>query len=220
MTPVGPAQQPDIVVGSNGTFPVPILGQITLTFTPDAVIPSDDPAVQFSSGGRRVNFTIPANSTQADFGVPAVAVQTGTVAGTITLTVTLQAGGRDVTPTPPPTRIIRIERSAPVITGMRVNRITSGFEVLLSGYSTPRQITQATFRLTPAAGSNLQTTELTLDVSGLFTRWYQDPASSQFGGLFTFAQSFTIQGDLNAISSVSVTLTNAQGTSQPALAGF
>lgn len=92
--------------------------------------------------------------------------------------------------------------------------------MLISGYATPRQVKSATFRLTPAAGANLQTTEVTVSTEAMFTTWYQDPASLQFGSLFTFSQPFTIQGDVNAIASVSVTLTNDQGTSQAVSGSF
>jgi len=65
---VTPAQQPRVGVDLTAATAVPLTGQLVLTFTPTADVPSDDPAVQFATGGRSVNFTVPANSTKSDFG--------------------------------------------------------------------------------------------------------------------------------------------------------
>jgi hypothetical protein len=45
------------------------------------------------------------------------------------------------------------------------------------------------------------------------TTWYQSTASNAFGGQFKLTLPFTVQGDVNAITSVSVTLSNSQGAS-------
>ena len=111
-------------------------------------------------------------------------------------------------------------RLPPSIASVQVTRTGSGFTVLVTGISTPRQVTQATFRFSAAAGANLQTTEVTVPVSDAFTTWYQSGASAEFGSAFLYTQPFTVQGDATAISSVTVTLTNAQGDSQPASANF
>jgi hypothetical protein len=96
---VTPAQQPRVGVDLTAATAVPLTGQLVLTFTPTADVPSDDPAVQFATGGRSVSFTVPANSTRSDFGgSPDVAFSTGTVAGTLRLVVTLRNGSADVTP--------------------------------------------------------------------------------------------------------------------------
>jgi hypothetical protein len=215
-----PAQQPNVRLTLASGYPLPITGQMTLTFEPDAIHPADDPAIQFSTGGRTVNFTIAANATQATFPTASLALQTGTVAGTITLRATLQTAGRTITPSPAPARVIRLLRSAPVIRSVQVERTGSGFDVVVKGFSTPRQVTQAAFRFSPASGANLQTTEITLPMTTLSDRWYQDPESRQYGSQFTLRQSFAVSGDVRAVGSVSVTLTNTVGSSQGVSAGF
>ncbi|MFB3828392.1 MAG: beta strand repeat-containing protein [Bryobacteraceae bacterium] len=206
-----PARQPAIQVSLGATYPVPLTGVVTLTFAPLAG--RDDPAVQFSTGGRTATFTVPAGSTTANFSVPNLGLQTGTVAGTITLTVSLNAGGTDVTPSPAPTRVIRINPSAPTLSDLRITRTATGFEVQLTGFSTTREVTQAVFRFTAAAGANLQTTEVTINVEQLFSSWFSGAASAVHGGRFTFTQPFTISGDTAAITSISVTLVSRQGNS-------
>jgi hypothetical protein len=93
-------------------------------------------------------------------------------------------------------------------------RTGNGFDVQIVGFVTSRQVTQAIFRFTASSGGNLQTTEVTVPVEAVFSRWFQDPASGAFGSQFSFTQSFTIQGDSTAVGSVSVTLVNQQGNSQ------
>jgi hypothetical protein len=214
-----PGQQLKFQLQLASPYPLPISGQITLTFRPDAVIARDDPAIQFSTGGRTASFTIAGDSTVA---APDFAIQTGTVAGTIELTVSLRQGDTDVTPTPAPSRTIRVNRLPPslVASGVRLARSASAFEVQITAFSTPRQVTQATFRFAAARGATLQATELTIPVDTVFAAWYQDAASTQFGSQFRYVQPFTVQGDLTALSSVTVTLTNAQGSSQAVTVNF
>ena len=143
-----------------------------------------------------------------------MALQTGTVAGTITLTLNLQSAAGEVTATS--VRTLQVPRAAPVTRALRVVRTAGGFELQITGYSTPRQLTQAVVQLTPSAGSDLQTTQLTVPLTDLARAWYQSAASSQFGSQFTLVLPFTIQGNAGGIDSAGVSLVNSQGSS-PAL---
>lgn len=213
---VAPAQQVQVNLQLATAYPSQIDGEIDLTFTPNAAVSADDPAVQFSTGGRRATFTIPANSTQAVFSMGQLQLQTGTVAGTISLTAKMQSGGADITPSPPPTMAARLDRLAPQISQVKVTRNGSGFSVAITGLSTSREMTQATFVF---SGANVQST-VAVDLNAAFTAWYQQAASASFGSQFTLTQPFTVQGDASTVTSVSVTLTNAQGASIPAGANF
>ncbi len=110
--------------------------------------------MQFTSGGRNVNFQIPAGATQAVFSTSTLGVQTGTVAGTITITLQIFASGADVTPTPPPTRVLRIAAGPPVITSASLVANTTGFSLNVVGYATSREVTGATIHLTAASRGN------------------------------------------------------------------
>ena len=216
---VSPAQQPTLDVQLNSAYPLTITGTIELGFTSNAVNPSDDPSIQFSTGGRTLSFTIPANQTSASW-PSSHSIQTGTVAGTITLTlIQFNAGGQPITPLPTLTpSSVTISRAAPTITSVQVVRTTGGFNVQIKGYSTPRQMTQAVFGFTAAAGSSLQTTQLTVSADSAFTTWYTGTSSTQYGSSFLYTQPFTVTGNVSAIASVSVTLSNANGSSSPASA--
>ena len=205
-----PLQQPRLQVSLGSVFPVEVLVTLTMTFAPDNG--PDDPAVQFSSGGRTAQITVPAGATA---GATDIGLQTGSVAGLITITAHLQAAGLDVTPSPAPVRTVRIAAAAPVIVTGSITAVrnATGFTVTLSGYVTDREMTQAIFTFTPAAGSNLQTTTLTVNIEALFAQYFASPAAAATGSQFTFTQAFTVAGNTQSIASVTVTLVNKIGSS-------
>jgi len=214
-----PATQPALGVSAGSTYPIAIQGTITLTFTPDSG--PDDPSVQFTTGGRTVTFQIPAGTSQAQFTPSAPSVQTGTVAGTITLTLTLTAAGVDITPTPAPTQVLTIAKSAPVITSAAVTPTSGGFNLVLVGYSTTRDMVSAAITFTPTSGVTLASNSAPpISLGSIFTTWYQSAASAPFGSMFSLEIPFTIQNGTNPLASVSVALTNSQGTSAAATAPF
>lgn len=213
--PIEPRKQPAISVTLAAAYPIALSGTVTLTFTPDASVAGDDPAVTFINGRRTLDFTIPANSAQARF-PDGNLLQTGTVAGALTLTVSIKAGAQDITPSTPPSLTGKIGRAVPVITSCQARRTSAGFEVQITGYATSREITQAIFRFTPTPGSPLQTTELSIPMSDTAKTWYQSPDAKQFGGQFSVTQQFSVsQGTVDAIGSVTVLLSNTQGQSLP-----
>ena len=169
-----------------------------------------------ANGQRTLNFTIPANSTQAVF-AGQTEFQTGTVAGAIVLDVTLQSGGSDVTP-PGSSRTVTISRAVPVISRVTVTQNTSGFSVEVVGFSTPREMVGAAFTFTVRSGT-LQNPSVSVDVGSPFTTYYQGTASTEFGSQFRLTVPFTVQGGAS-IGSVSVTLTNSVGTSTAVSANF
>ncbi len=215
-----PAEQEVFTVELTEPYPLPLTGTATLTFAPDAAAPVDDPAVQFTSGGRSADFTVPVGETQAVFSIPEIAVQTGSVAGTITVALRLFSGAQEVTPSPQPVQEIVVARAAPVISSVQIVRTGSGFEVHVVGLSTTREMVRADFTFTAAAGANLQTRQATVQVGGAFSSWYGNTDSAEFGSNFAYTQPFTISGNSNAVASVSVTLTNSEGTSSPVAANF
>jgi hypothetical protein len=206
---VAPAQQFPIQVAIDSPFPAPITGTAILTFGPDSG--PTDRTVQFASGGTSASFTISAGNTTPDL---PLAIQTGTVSGTITISLRLQAGGIDITPNPAPAISTQIARAAPVIRGVTVNRSGTTVNVVVTGYSTAREVTQAVFAFNAASGQSLQpsASSITVDVTSLFGAWFLDPNNSQFGSVFILTQPFTITGDVNSVIPTSVTLTNRVGS--------
>ncbi len=215
---VPPAQQPTFGLRINQAYPAPIAGVVRLTFAPDRF--GDDPAVLFSNGSRTVPFTIPAGQQDANFGSTPAALQTGTVAGTITLTSSISVGGADVTPSPAPQQTIRVAPAAPVITKLELNRVPGGFELVVTGYSTPRQLTQAVVKLTPTSGSAIATSEFPIALDSVLNSYYGSSASAPFGSQFRLVIPFFVPQGLTGLASASVTLTNPVGSSSAVSVNF
>jgi hypothetical protein len=184
---------------------------------------TDDPAIQFATGGRTVNFTIPANSTQALFnGNTSMALQTGTTAGSIVIkpSFAMHGGGFDLTPPTPDALTIPIPRAAPQLLSASItSETTTGFTVVLSGYSTTRTMRQLDVQFTPKQGGNFSTSRLTIDVSTASTAWYQGAASQGTGGSFLAAIPFVLANGsstddlVHLLQSLSITATNDSGVS-------
>jgi hypothetical protein len=208
---VGAVQQVPLQVTLDSSFPVTITGQAFLSFSPD--IGPVDRTIQFASGGTVASFTIPAGSTTAVSDVP-LAIQTGTVSGTLTVTLRLQAGVTDITPSPTPTITSQIARAVPVASDVQVNRTSSAINVVITGYSTAREVTQLTFNFAAASGQTLQSSasSVTVSVDTIFNTWYQDPVNGQYGSQFVFTQPFNITGDPNMVTLATVVLTNRAGS--------
>jgi len=203
-------QQPSLTFQLTNPYPVALSGALTLTFAPNAAVKTDDPAVQFSAGGRVIDFIIPANSTAT----PNVALQTGTVAGTITVTLAVSdPNGLNVTPASVTPVVLTIPAAVPTLTSVALSRTGDTLSVITSGFSNTREATKATFHFTAAPGSTIDTPDVTADVTGLFAGWYSSSASDLYGSTVIYTQTFTLDHDASAVGSVTVTLTNSIGTS-------
>jgi len=199
-------------------FPIDVTGTLTLGFSPNAVIPTDDPTIQLASGGRVVEFTIPANTTEARFSgnlqAGPLGFQPGTVAGTLTFSVTLQAG--EIQSTYSTAQII--PRQAPAIQTLRKDT-QNGFAVVITLLSTMREVTTFSLRFDtrPAVrlgcgdvtGCSVLGSTMTFDVKSLFDAWFTSGAS--LGSLSAMRFPFLIQGA--AQGSVVVSFRNSLGTS-------
>jgi hypothetical protein len=196
-------------------YPAPITATLTLQFTPTPPNTVVDPAVLFPNNTTTDVIQIPANSSAA---IPPIDFATGSTAGTITLTITLSAGGVDITPANLAPVLVTIPAQPPVISSVTLERSGDMLTVSILGLSSTREMSQAAFNFTPAAGASLNTTALTVDLTQAASTWYQSAASDNFGTTFLYKQIFTLSSDATSVGSVSVTLTNSQGASQPGTA--
>jgi Putative Ig domain len=203
-----PLQQYPISVTLGDPYPNgDISGTVILTSMPADSGPSDN-SIQFSSGGRSANFDIPAGSTSAP-----LQIQVGTVAGTIAVTVTqVLAGGLDVTPSPAPVASTQVRTSAPVITAATASSNGNTLTIQIVGYATSREVTQAVFSFSAAAGQSLANSQFSIPMDSTFATYYQNSANAAFGSQFILTQPFSIQGNASGVIPQSVTLTNRVGT--------
>jgi hypothetical protein len=219
---VDAATQPNLGLKLSQPYPVAIAGTLTMSVTGN--LPAD-PAVQFSTGGRSVAFTIAANATNAVFAGQGqqIQLQTGTVATTITLTPSFatQAGGVDLTPSQPATLQFKVASAAPVLIASQVTSSTANsFVLTLNGFSTTRSLSSVSAQFTAAPGFTVPTTPFDIDISQAAKVWFDGTSSIAFGGQFMATIPFTLQGTvpstqtlLQSIASVTVTISNSAGTS-------
>jgi hypothetical protein len=204
--------QPVVTITLASPYPLPIVVTATLSITPTPAPPNSASStdLKFPNNSRTTQLTIPANTTQAT-----LAFQTGTLAGAIQLSLTLNAAGVNITPPVPPTETTVIAAAAPIISSVTVTATSTGLQITVTGTSTTLDMQTAVFQFTPAAGATLQTTSVSVNVSSLFAAWYANAASLPTGSQFSLMEPFTISGNVSTIASVTVTLTNSAGTSAP-----
>jgi len=211
----------------NSAVTTQLTGTLAISFvadSSDANTPSgyQDPNLVFvSTGATTIPFTILANSKTATLGNDGNgALQQGTVAGTITITMTsLLAGTADVLPKPAPTITIAVSRLAPVIEAGSVkiaNLTSAGFDVELNAFSTSRDVQEATFVFTGASGTTLNgQSSFQVSFSSAAVNYFGGSTGLKNGGNFGLTVHFTYSGDTSVISggSVAVTVSNSVGTS-------
>jgi hypothetical protein len=202
--------QPALTFTLTNPYPFPLTGTLTLTFAPVASAGvSDDPTVQFATGGRTIEFSIPANSTAT----PAVQLQAGTIAGAATVTLAVTSGGANVTPSNLEPVVITIPAAVPTLTSAKTTKNGHALTVSIVGFSNTREVTQAVFHFTPMAGSSITNPDVTVDVAAIFAGWYGSTASDAYGSAFTYTQPFTLDADASSIAGITVRLTNSVGVS-------
>ena len=212
---IASAQQPLLDLALSQAFPSALTGVLNLSFAPASNMP-DDPAVQFSTGGRSATFTIPAGATHATFAAPQFALQTGSVAGAITVSIaSLQSGDASVTLPGNVTSSVQIPPAVPSIRSVTMTPTSGGLQVQLVGLSNTRELTQAMVTFQPSAGSSLETGSLVVPLGSVSTAWFPTPGSTPYGGQFTLTLPFNVNGASNVVGSVSVVLSNTVGDSSP-----
>lgn len=219
-----PFQQPTIGLTLASAYAVNLTGTLTLSTASD--IATDDPSVQFVSGSRVANFTIPAGSTTAVFagGSTQIRFQTGSVAGTIFVTPAFATeGGLDLTPDKPKQFQVSLAATAPQVLDLSIgSRTGTGFTLLLTGNTTTRSLSKITISFKGKPGYNFPQTEFSQDLTTKSYVWFSSTSAQAFGGQFQIQVPFTLTNSdssssatqpIQAIESVTVTVTNSVGAS-------
>jgi len=127
--------------------------------------------------------------------------------------VGLTADGLNVTATGLAPVIIVVPASIPTLTGTTVTRSNDQLTVVIDGFSNTREVSQAVFTFTAAAGATLSTSEVTTPVTTLFGGWFGAAESVTYGSTFKYTQIFNVSDAATNVGSVTVTLTNSAGAS-------
>jgi hypothetical protein len=204
-------QDQPLTLTLNSAYPAALQGTLTLTFTPNPGLP-DDPAIQFQNGSRVMTFSIPAG-TQPKM---QVAMKSGTVAGLIAITPAFTAIGESVRTLPDVlSQQIQIAPAEPVISMFTCTRTSTGIVAVVDGFTNTRAVTQASFELQTASGSQ-GTADLGVDVPQLFGGWFGSAQAAASGGVFRYTQPIASQVATSTVVSATVKLSNAIGTSATA----
>lgn len=219
-----PFQQPAIGLALLDRYPLALQGTLTLTVQPQAF--SADPAVQFSSGGRVVAFTIPANSTTAVFsnGANEVRLQTGTVASALTITPAFSTQtGLSLTPPSPAVLQLNVPQRASNLVNLQVaSRSADAVTLQVTGYTTIRSLRSAEVQFTGKENVQLGESRFTINLGTVSSAWFQTPGSEAYGGQFSLLLPFTFRSAsvdivplIDRLASATVTVTNEIGVSNP-----
>jgi putative Ig domain-containing protein len=209
--------QPPITLCLGSTFPSSVTGTLTAAFAPaSSVAVGTDQSIQLilagttKGTGPTVTFIVPACGQTP----PTSAMVTmGTVAGTITISATLNANGVNVTPSNLAPQTITVPAAPPVIQSVSLTQVSGSVTVSVIGYSSTREVISGVFNFAPATGSTLSQSSITVQLGAAYTTWYQSAASNAFGSLFQLTVPFTVSGSGSNIVAATVTLTNTKGTS-------
>lgn len=232
---VDSAAQVPLELSLEGPYPTDLVGVLLLGFETRAF--TNDPAIQWATGGRQAVFKIPAGETQAVFAGNATmnTFQTGTVAGGITVkarffvdTSTGSSGiaggqaseggqpmGVEITPDAEPELRFEVLEAAPVVRRVALGATGQGrFTVQITGYATSRVVDSLSFSFSGVSGSNLTTPNIEADVGTAFSTYFGGNQSAAFGSQFTATVEFTLdEGAFEDLSSVAVGAANGLGTS-------
>ncbi|HUI77971.1 MAG TPA: choice-of-anchor D domain-containing protein, partial [Bryobacteraceae bacterium] len=213
--------QPAIGLSLASPYPLAVSGTLTISISSQF---NPDPTVQFGTGGKTVQFTIPANSTEAVFarGSNQALLQSGTTASMITISAALAtASGLDLTPSPAPSVLLTVSSAAPTLLSVILTSESStSFALQITGFSTTHSLTNLNFQFT-TTGVNIPTGGVSVDVSAAASNWYASTTSQPFAGQFLISMPFILtQGSsssttslVSEIQSATVTASNAQGAS-------
>lgn len=186
-------------------------GTLTLDFRPAVAGVADDPSILFPAGSsRKLSFTVAEGDPVASFnGLKEVALQTGTTAGVITLTLNV-AGAVSQTQVAIPAAAVSIDKASAL-------RRVSDLDVTITAFDNTRTAGQFTFTFYDTAGRVVAPGAIKVDATADFGRYF---AISRVGGSFLTRVTFPVTGDATQIAGVEVSVANQAGASQTGRLSF
>jgi hypothetical protein len=197
------AQQNSITIPLATASQVSGTGLLTMAFEPSISGVTDDAAVQFLSGPlRTATVSIAAGATAATIGgQSSMAFQTGTTAGTLTLTLTLPNTTQQATLIIPPAPI-NIDSATAV-------RLFGSLNVAFSGFDNTYTASQLAFTFYDITGKALPQGAINVDATADFQQYFSTTVA---GGSFQVLAEFPVSGNEAEIGWVTVQITNSLGT--------
>jgi hypothetical protein len=188
------------------------VGTLTLSFQPAGSLP-DDPAIMFmANSSRTVSVEVSPGDTAVQFqagNATQCTFQTGTTAGTITLTLNLTVSG--VTTSTSSTiapALISLDLSTAVAA-------TDSILLSLSGFDNTHAASALAFTFFDTTGKAIPPGLIQSNVANAFASYYQ--ANPQAGGTFNLQATFPVTGDITQVATVQVKFTNPAGVTTTSL---
>lgn len=187
-------------------------GTLKMSFQPSVAgaTQANDPAIQFFPvPAYQESVSIAKGSTAAMIdGQSSMQFQTGTTAGTITFTLTIEDHTPQQTTLTIPPAVVALDEVTAV-------RLPGEVDVAVQGFDNTYTASQLAFTFFDLKGAAIPGGAVTTDASSEFQPYFK---STQYGGMFRLLLKFPVTGSTAAIGSVSVGITNSAGTtttSQP-----
>lgn len=197
-------QQNSITIPLDGASQVSESGTLTMVFQSSVAGVTDDPAIEFLSGAPRlagVSVT-PGATTATIGGQSSIAFQTGTTAGTITFTLTMENGAQQQTSlTIPPLAVVFESENAV----RELNAISVSFD----GFDNTYSASQMTFTFYDVNGNALPQGVIQVNASADFQQYF---STTQAGGSFSLLATFPVTGSTLEIGYVTAQITNSLGS--------
>ncbi len=202
--PLVSQKQAHLTINLASASSISSIGTLTMQFTPSLSGVSDDPAINFTAtSGRQLQVSVDSGSQTATYnGQSALTFQTGTTAGTLTFTLTFPNKA-------PYSQSYTIAPTTVAITAGTAIRQTPNLIVNLTGYDNTYSVGQLSFKFYDTKGQVLTPSAIGVDAASIFRQYF---ASTTAGGAFSLQVSFPVNGDVNQIGSVAVSMTNSAGT--------
>lgn len=181
-------------------------GLLTISFQSEAAGAKDDGTLGFLPAlGRAVSFTVEKGATKGKFsGAESLSLQTGTTAGTVTITATL-GGVKDE-------RKFRLAPAAPGLQTAAVQGLDQRVTLRVTGYDPMRNAGKAAFTFYLKNGQAAAPGRIEADVASVFRNYYAETATTS--GAFVLHAQFPVTGTLSELAAVEVELANSEGTAR------
>jgi hypothetical protein len=199
-------QQAKVRVFFDQPSPLTYSGELSLGFTP--MLPGEgtpvaDPSIVFvANSGKTVTFTIREGESEALFqGQQLAVLQTGTTAGTLTLTAKVQTQQAALD--------VPLMAAPVVIATTAIKRVANAIELVIKGFDNTRTASSMAFRFSGTTGQSLHTEPIQKDVGASFRDYFKN---APLGGMFSLRAVFMVSGDTEQVAGLQFEMTNAAGS--------
>jgi hypothetical protein len=181
-------------------------GLLTIQFRPESPAVADDATLGLlPTLSRTISFQVDAGASKARFGDKDSAVlQTGTTAGSITVTASL--GGVSSTQT------LRLPATPPGLQSATVQALDQRVTLRLTGYDPRRDLSKVAFTFYLRDGQTAVPGRMEADLTAAFRSYFAEQGNT--GGAFVLHVQFPVSGTISELAGLEVEAINGTGTAR------